>query len=340
MLFSVIVPIYNIEKYIRRCIDSVLMQSFTDYELILVDDGSPDNCGKICDEYAENNDKIKVIHKKNGGLVSARQAGIKVAEGDYIVNLDGDDALICGALDVASRIIAGTNADIVALGHRPYTDSVVGDAIAEPFDEGLYVGDEIDNKIFPKLLCNENMEHMLCFIWGKVIKRSIIKNHQLAVSCDISHGEDLSCIIPCYLQAESIYISKTPAFYYTMRGDSLSGDFKIKQITQIALTIEGFKKIKGRKPADFDGQIARYSCFMCFAMLALAAEGNNFKLLKGIKELIKNSLHMEEIKKAEFKNITAKSRIAIALMKREHIKTAFYFLYFCKELKRIRKGGK
>ena len=72
MLFSVIVPIYNVEKYLRRCIDSVLAQSFTDYELILVDDGSPDNCPPICDEYAKNDPRIKVIHKKNGGLVSAR----------------------------------------------------------------------------------------------------------------------------------------------------------------------------------------------------------------------------------------------------------------------------
>jgi len=78
MLFSVIVPIYNIEKYIRKCIDSVLAQSFTDYELILVDDGSPDNCPAICDEYAKSNPKITVIHKENGGLVSARQAGINL----------------------------------------------------------------------------------------------------------------------------------------------------------------------------------------------------------------------------------------------------------------------
>ena len=98
MLFSVIVPIYNIEKYIRRCIDSVLLQSFTDFELILVDDGSPDRCGAICDEYAKKDERIKVIHKENGGLVSARQAGIKVASGDYIFHLDGDDAVLPDAL--------------------------------------------------------------------------------------------------------------------------------------------------------------------------------------------------------------------------------------------------
>ena len=101
MLFSVIVPIYNIEKYIRRCIESVLSQSFADFELILVDDGSPDNSGAICDEYAEKDERIQVIHKENGGLVSARQAGIRVASGDYIFHLDGDDAVLPDALDGA-----------------------------------------------------------------------------------------------------------------------------------------------------------------------------------------------------------------------------------------------
>jgi len=90
-LISVIVPVYNVEKYIFRCIDSILSQQFSDYELILVDDGSPDKCGKICDEYAEKNDRIKVIHKENGGLASARNAGMKIASGKYYVFCDSDD---------------------------------------------------------------------------------------------------------------------------------------------------------------------------------------------------------------------------------------------------------
>ena len=101
MLFSVIVPIYNVQKYLKRCIESVLSQTFSDYELILVDDGSLDECPTICDEYAKTNEKIKVIHKQNGGLVSARQAGIRVATGDYVFHLDGDDAVLPDALESA-----------------------------------------------------------------------------------------------------------------------------------------------------------------------------------------------------------------------------------------------
>ena len=93
MFFSVIVPVYKVEKYLPACIESVLSQTFSDFELVLVDDGSPDKCGKICDNYKEKDERIKVVHKSNGGLASARRAGIKVAQGKYVFNLDSDDLI-------------------------------------------------------------------------------------------------------------------------------------------------------------------------------------------------------------------------------------------------------
>lgn len=102
MKFSVIVPVYNVEKYLPQCVDSILGQSYKDFELILVDDGSPDNCPAICDEYAARDNRIKVIHKKNGGSSDARNAGIKVANGDYILFVDSDD--YWNAPDVLKKI--------------------------------------------------------------------------------------------------------------------------------------------------------------------------------------------------------------------------------------------
>ena len=341
MLFSVIVPIYNIEKYIRRCIDSVLSQSFSDYELILVDDGSPDRCGVICDEYAKKDERIKVIHKENGGLVSARQAGIKVASGDYIFHLDGDDAIVCDALENAHNIIIETGADIVSFSYNlAGPDNIIGDKVEDLVSEGLYNKTEIEEKIYPKLLSDKNMNHIFYFLWGKAIKRELATKHQQSVNPDISLGEDLSCIVPCYLEAKTVYMSKKSIYLYTIRNDSISTDFKTHQITQIADVIKGLRKLKMEKPKDFEEQISRYSCFMCFAILAAAAEGNHFDAIEKIIDLIKNSLHKEEIKKAWFENISLKSRIAIFLMKKQQFKLAFYFLNFCKKLKDLRKGGK
>lgn len=339
MIFSVIVPIYKVEKYLRRCIDSVLNQSCQDFELILVDDGSPDNCPQICDTYAAKNPNIRVIHKKNSGLVSARQAGIKIASGEYIFNLDGDDALLPNAFECAKRIILKTNADIISFSYKEYYNGETKDIINNLVPVGLYNKEDMKKYIYPHILSDKNMEHIFYFVWGKAIKRTLLTPHQLNVSTKISLGEDLSCIVPCYLDAKTFYMDDTPVYLYTIRDDSLSTSFNTKQITQIAEVINGFYNITLNKPKDFDDQISRYSCFMCFAILAAAAEGGHFKYLNEIKSLILNSVHKNLIKKAEFEKITKKSKIAIALMKKEYIKTAFYFLYFAGKIKSMLKKG-
>ena len=113
-LFTVIIPVYKVEPYIRQCIDSVLSQTVTDWEIILVDDGSPDDCGVICDTYARQNTNIQVIHQKNEGLSAARNTGLKTAKGEYIVFLDSDDMLESNALETFSTAINDNRADIYA----------------------------------------------------------------------------------------------------------------------------------------------------------------------------------------------------------------------------------
>lgn len=338
MLFSVIVPIYNIEKYLRRCIDSVLSQSFTDYELILVDDGSPDACPAICDEYAKIDGRIKVIHKKNGGLVSARQAGIREAVGEYVFHLDGDDALCEDALKEAYGIIKEMRPDIVSFSYRRCINGEPEEVVDDLVDEGLYNKADMEKYIYPKLLSDERMQNLFYFLWGKAIKRELATKHQLNVNPAISLGEDVSCSTPCYLDAETVYMSRKVVYLYTIRCDSLTTSFKTSQFTQIADVIVGLRELDMKKPDDFDEQISRYSCFLCFAILASAAEGGHFRSLKEIKRLMLTTLHKDEIKKARFTDITVKSRISIFLMKREMIRLAFCFLFLCKQIKRLRRG--
>ena len=338
MLFSVIVPIYKIEKYLCRCIDSVLAQSFGDYELILVDDGSPDQCPAICDRYAQTDARIRVIHKENGGLVSARQAGISIAEGDYVFHLDGDDAICEDALESAAQIIREMHPDMVSFSYRRCINGEPGEIVHDLVPEGLYRKADIEEKIYPNLLSDENMKSLFYFVWGKAIKRELAAKHQMKVNRAISLGEDLSCSVPCYLEAESVYMSRKVIYLYTIRSDSLTTDFKTSQITQIVDTIIGLRALEMKTPPDFEEQIARYSFFMCFAILASAAEGGHFKSLGEIKRLILNSLHKEEIKKASFAHITAKTRISVFLMKHSMIRTTFYFLFLCKQIKSLKKG--
>ena len=115
---SVIVPVYNVEKYLSRCVDSILNQTFTDFECILVDDGSPDNCGKICDEYAKKDKRVKVIHKQNGGLSDARNTGLDIAGGEYIYFLDSDDYVEYNLLEKLNDTICVCNAEMIVFGYK------------------------------------------------------------------------------------------------------------------------------------------------------------------------------------------------------------------------------
>ena len=339
MFFSVIVPVYKVEKYLVNCIESVLNQTFSDFELILVDDGSPDSCPEICDRYKEKDERIKVVHKLNGGLASARRAGIKVAEGEYVFNLDSDDLIEPDTLECAHRIIKEKECDIVSFSYRWVKKGNTVNVTNDGLDEGLYKSDDIEKYIFPRLLMDKDMNHVSYYLSGKAVKRDLLTPHQLGVSEKISLGEDLCCVIPCYLNANSVYISKKEAYLYTVREDSISKEFNSNQVYLVENVINEIRKNNFEKIADFNEQLCRYSCFMCFAILAAAAEGNYFKSIRVIKENIGNSLHKEKISCARFENISVKSKITIFLMKRNCYSLAFYFLNLCKNIKKILKRG-
>ena len=124
-LVSIIVPVYNVEKYICQCIDSILNQTYENLEVILVDDGSPDNCGKICDEYAQFDKRVRVIHKENGGLSSARNAGLDAAKGDYIAFIDSDDYIAADMFATMLDIAIKDNADMVKCGFKEFDDKSI-----------------------------------------------------------------------------------------------------------------------------------------------------------------------------------------------------------------------
>ena len=132
-LISVIVPIYKVEAYLRRGIDSILAQDYPNIEVILVDDGSPDNCGKICDEYAKKDKRIRVIHKPNGGLSYARNAGLDVAKGEYISFIDSDDSILPYMYSTMIKVIENNNLDIVTCGVQRIKP---GEKIKETYGDG------------------------------------------------------------------------------------------------------------------------------------------------------------------------------------------------------------
>lgn len=199
---SVIVPVYKAEKYIHRCIDSLLVQTFKNFELLLIDDGSPDNSGKICDEYARIDSRVRVFHKGNGGVSSARQYGLEHAVGDYVIHADPDDWVESEMLQELYNKAISENADMVICDYYVNTNgkSKRHSQLIKLKDSNVVLSGILDGSIYGSC-------------WNKLIRRSFIRNNNIHFHKDINVCEDRQFIIETLLQKPKIeYISK--AFYH------------------------------------------------------------------------------------------------------------------------------
>ena len=216
--FSLILPIYNVEDRLRNCIDTLLNESFKDYEMILVDDGAKDSCPQICDEYAGKYPFIRVVHKVNGGLSSARNAGYDVAEGEYIFWIDSDDWIVEGALQKLHDAIVESQPDIVKFNYKTSPGGVVSRSVIKP---GLYDEKYIADTIVPLGL--EKTATINFSIWSHVYKKEFIEKNQLVfVSERIIGSEDYLYNFQAYSCAKSMLVLDDILYIYDFREDSLS----------------------------------------------------------------------------------------------------------------------
>ncbi|WP_297236234.1 glycosyltransferase family 2 protein [uncultured Flavonifractor sp.] len=223
--FSIIVPIYNVECYLKDCIDSILGQTYKNFELILVDDGSTDGCSVFCDEVAVRDKRVKVVHKNNGGLVSARKAGVSIAVGEYALCVDSDDWVDVNYLSSLNDVINEYCPDIICFDYIEVTE----DGMREnkyPLSEGLYSKDGFVENVYPSLLQNKIGKGFPPAIWAKAYKMCIYKPEQLEVDNGIKIGEDISCSIPCITKAESIYYLEKPLYFYRRNNISMTKNRK------------------------------------------------------------------------------------------------------------------
>lgn len=224
ILISIVVPIYNVQEYLKKCIESILKQSYKNMEIILVDDGSTDESSKICDYYAEIEHRVIVIHKENGGLVSARKAGTAKAIGDYILNVDGDDWIEEDRVEtLVMEGILPARADMVYLaGYKKDfgSDSVL---IDRDISYKTYYGDEVKNEIFP-LLFNiyETFQiNIYCSMCMWAVKRELLQEKQKLVDDRIIMSEDAICIWYCLVSASSVSLIRQNGYHYIQRKSSL-----------------------------------------------------------------------------------------------------------------------
>ena len=226
-LLSVVIPVYNVERYLRRCLDSVLGQTYQNMEIILVDDGSTDGSGLICDEYKEKDGRIQVIHKENCGLVSARQAGTMLAIGSYITQVDSDDWIEPQMYEELMQLAFLHNADVVTSGAiKDYGNHCVCED--EMISSGVYRGEEIENKILPKMIATDYFYAAFIspHVWNKIYRTELYKAYQMQVSQKINMSEDVALVYPLLHDAETIVVSGQNYYHYCMRENSVCGGTK------------------------------------------------------------------------------------------------------------------
>lgn len=221
-MISIIVPIYNVSNFLPLCVESILNQTFSEIEIILVDDGSTDGCYEICEEYRQKDSRIRVIHKENGGLVSARKVGLRTASGEYIAYVDGDDWIETDMYERMYQKLIEEKVDIVIGGHYEDTGCVRKE-VFHGAAEGRYGKEELLSIIYPQMLSRGAFFDcaILPMICGKLFRRECIERFLMAVDEQITMGEDAACTCPSLLNAESIYIVKKCLYHYRQSTSSM-----------------------------------------------------------------------------------------------------------------------
>ena len=226
---SIIVPVYKAETFLSRCIDSILNQEYRDFELLLVDDGSPDSSGEICDTYARNDSRIRVIHQPNSGVSIARNHAIDQARGTYLQFLDSDDWITSDATKLLVRSAEDFQADLVIADFY----RVIGERVSHKGD--IDEDEVISREEFAEHMMENPADYYYGVIWNKLYRRELIEKHHLRMNPDISWCEDFMFNLEYIRYATRFYALKTPIYYYVKtkgslvtQGASISNTIKMK----------------------------------------------------------------------------------------------------------------
>ena len=315
--FSIILPIYNVEAYMERCIKSILNQDFSDYEIILVDDGSTDNCPKMCDAYL-NREKFKVVHKTNGGLSSARNAGLEVASGRYVFFLDSDDYIDDNALRVLYDNLFENNVDVIKFNYRmqPSKNEVISS-----LKPGLYRGSEIRNNILPLALKNSGKFTMNA--WSHIYSMNFLKKTGLIFTSEREVGsEDYLFNFEMFLRAESLMCIEDVLYNYDYREGSLTKRYRNKLISQYQKLYQLMVDIADRYNADeiIKKSLDRFYLWNCFYVVM----GNENHITdlhtkkdreNNIKTILTQSEYIKVLRNASVNDEVGKRKIYLLFLK-------------------------
>ena len=257
---SVIVPVYNTEKYLPECIDSILSQTYTDFELILVDDGSTDRSGSICEEYSRIDDRIRVIHQKNGGVTAARKSGTQAAVGDYIAYIDSDDYIAPSMFQ--QMLMKARLHDLDMILCDMVVEKQEGSTVipSSPLS-GLFVSEQLEQQIYSNMLFDfsENKPGLSLNLWNKIFRSTIVKPALLECPNHVTYGEDALVSLICLLRSRRVFIMKeSPFYHYRQTSEFQVREQKISLLPRLADFALNTQLQFSRHHFDDHGQLSGY----------------------------------------------------------------------------------
>ena len=300
IFFSIIIPVYNVEKYLSKCLESIINQKYNNMEIILVDDGSTDGSPVICDDYSKKDSRIVVIHKENGGVSSARQRGVQIAKGEYIIFVDSDDWMENNCVELVSKSIDDTHPDIVCYGYvcdngKEFINSEL------KYRMGYYSRSDIEKEILPSLIQTDKALYFPPSLWGKAIKCDFIKKYML-VDKNATIGEDGATIIPCVYHAQSLFLMKECLYYYRYNMESATKGRKVFNWNYPAIIANHIKKYVNLEEKDLYEQFNRKVAHEVF-LVCLSRFNSNQKyseIKKDIKNGLSNEIYLNAINLCHF----------------------------------------
>lgn len=265
---SVIVPVYKVEPYLRRCVDSILAQTYTNLEIILVDDGSPDSCGAICDEYAEKDERVRVIHKENGGLSDARNAGLEIATGEWLSFIDSDDWIEPTMYETLLNN-AGVHDAQISIG------GVVDELLTE---NGVIVtkttaGNSVVTEVRKKQPAIQHFLNHSWSAWDKIYRREVFDGIRYPVG---EINEDEAIALHLLDRCERVVYTNEPFYHYIRRPESITtSTFSLKKLDWYRHCKANLEWIRANYPELEEAAAIRYRNSLLWTLTEIAlAEGD------------------------------------------------------------------
>ena len=301
---SMIIPVYNAEQYLKKCVDSVRAQTYGNLEIMLVDDGSTDSSGELCDAYAEKDERIRVVHKENGGLVSAWKAGVKECSGEYDSFLDSDDWIDPEMLSEMSVYLTGNDREMVISDYIIERDGGSQEYVWQKLAPGEYGRKEIEEKIFPCLLGQEE-RYITISRCMKLISKRLISENGNYTDPAIIVGEDTTIMLPVLLDCQRIVAMDHKAYYhYLYVKESMVHKYNEKLTENIRKLIQTTDRIlkdkfTGDKLEEQKKHLDQESILWYFLVLKNEARGNPSGYRRNILKLCRSEEIRDLVKRTE-----------------------------------------